>query len=66
MPMSAEKKPFNFENIAIRQDALPKRKIIKGVYDGAGMTFFISRGLGCVRLPLRFLADPEITVIELE
>lgn len=58
--------PFNIENLAIRKDLLPKRKIIDGVFDGAGMTFFISRGLGCVLLPLRFFADPEISIIELD
>ena len=58
--------PFNIENLAIRKDLLPKRRIIDGVFDGAGMTFFISRGLGCVLLPFRFFADPEITIVEFD
>ena len=58
--------PFNFENVAIRKDILPKRKVIKGVFDGAGVSFFISKGLGCVLVPFRFLAKPEITIVEIE
>lgn len=58
--------PFNLENLAIRKDILPKRRVIDGVFDGAGITFFISRGLGCVLVPFRFFADPEITILELD
>lgn len=58
--------PFRIEINAIRKDKLPRRKVIDGVFDGGGITFFISRGLGCVLIPFRFLAKPEISVIEIE
>ena len=60
------KLPFNLENLAIRKDLLPKRKVIEGVFDAGGVSFFISRGLGCVLLPLRLFSDPEISIVELE
>lgn len=58
--------PFRIEIKAIRKDKLPRRKVIDGVFDGGGITFFISRGIGCVLIPFRFLAKPEISVIEIE
>ena len=58
--------PFRIEIMAIRKDKLPRRKVINGVFDGAGLTFFIGRGIGCVLVPFRIFARPEITVIEFE
>ena len=58
--------PFRVEINVIRKDRLPRRKVIDGVFDGGGVTFFISRGIGCVLIPFRFLSKPEISVIEIE
>lgn len=58
--------PFGLENILFRKDELPKRKVIKGVFDGAGVKFFISVGIGCVLVPFRLLSRPEITLIKIE
>lgn len=58
--------PFRIEIMMIRKDILPRRKVEDGVFDGGGLTFFISRGIGCVLIPFRFLAKPEITVVEFE
>lgn len=58
--------PFRIEINVIRKDRLPRRKVIEGVFDGAGITFFISRGIGCVLIPFRLGSYPEITVVEIE
>lgn len=57
--------PFAMENKLFRKDLLPKRDVVKGVFDGAGVKFFISKGIGCVLVPFRFLTRPEITLIEI-
>lgn len=57
--------PFAIENKLFRKDLLPKRDVVKGVFDGAGVKFFISKGIGCVLVPFRFLTKPEITLIEI-
>lgn len=59
--------PWGLENTLFRKDILPKKnKVVKGVFDGVGVKFFISRGIGCILVPFRFLAPPEITVVEIE
>ena len=57
--------PFAMENKLFRKDLLPKRDVVKGVFDGAGVKFFISRGIGCVLVPFRFLSRPEISLIDI-
>lgn len=59
------KMPFRFEFIALRSDTLPQRNVIEGVFEHKGTTLFISRGVGCNKLPLRFLATPEVSVVEI-
>lgn len=56
--------PFGIEFKLIRKDELPKMHIIHGLYSLNGMQCFISRGIGCVRLPIRLGARPEINLIE--
>lgn len=58
--------PFGIENKIFRKDALPKKNVVKGVFDGAGIKFFISKGIGCIMVPFRFLSRPEMTFIEIE
>lgn len=57
--------PFRIEIRLIRKDILPRRNVIDGVFDGCGLTFFISRGIGCVLIPFRFFSKPEISIIEI-
>lgn len=57
--------PFSIENKVFRKDALPRRDVVKGSFDGAGVSFYISRGLGCVLVPFRFLSKPEVTLIDI-
>ncbi len=58
--------PFRLEIMVIRKDVLPRKRVINGVFDGAGVTFFIGRGIGCVLVPFRLFARPEITIVEFE
>lgn len=54
--------PFNLEFKLLRRDVLCRRGIDKGFHRVNGINTYISRGLGNVCLPLRFLSRPEITV----
>lgn len=58
--------PWGLENILFRKDLLPLQKVVMGVFDGFGVKFFISRGIGCVLLPFRLFSKPEISIIEIE
>lgn len=57
--------PLGIEFSILRKDALPKLGVIAGTYRINGITLFISKGLGCVRLPMRLKAVPEINIIEI-
>lgn len=57
--------PFKIEFTSLRKDALPKLDIIAGEYKINGITLFISKGIGCVRLPMRLKATPEVNIIEI-
>lgn len=54
--------PFNFEFKALRHEKLCKMGIRRGLYNIKGINLYISRGLGNVLFPLRFLSRPEITI----
>ena len=56
--------PFGIEFRVLRGDKLPRKGIINGVFDGYGTSFFISRGIGCGKLPFRLFARPEYTIVE--
>ncbi|MBR1798216.1 MAG: metallophosphoesterase [Clostridiales bacterium] len=56
--------PFGLE-FDIRHDELPHMNVIAGLHELNGIKVFISKGLGCVMLPLRIGARPEVNVIEL-
>lgn len=49
----------------LRRDDLPYRGIISGLHDIEGTKVYISKGLGCVLLPIRICARPEVNVIDL-
>jgi len=57
--------PFNLEFRLLRRDKLCKVGIKRGLHKFNGINLYISRGLGNVVVPLRFLSRPEITVYHL-
>lgn len=59
------KMPFRLEFAKLRTDILPHKKVVEGVFEYKGTTFFISRGLGCNILPIRFGSIPEASVVEI-
>ena len=40
-------------------------EFIKGMYDVNGSPLYVNRGLGCVGLPMRFRANPEVAILTL-
>ena len=56
--------PFGWEFV-LRHDELPYKGIISGLHDINGVKLFISKGIGCVFLPFRFFARPEINILEI-
>ncbi len=58
--------PFNIQNYTIRKDKLPRKGVVSGIYDAFGTEIFISRGVGCIFVPFRLRAYPEITYMEIE
>lgn len=57
--------PFHLEFILLRREKLPRLGFRRGLFVWRGITAYLSRGLGCVKLPLRLFSKPEITVIDL-
>ncbi len=58
------KMPFRLEFLVLRSDKLPQQKVIEGVFEHNGTTMFITRGVGCNKLPLSLGAYPEVSVVE--
>lgn len=58
--------PFKLEFRLLRREKLPRIGYYKGRVAWGGLIGYISRGLGCVQLPLRLFSLPELTVIELD
>ena len=59
------KMPFKLEFLVLRADNLPKMNVIEGVFEHSGTSLFITRGVGCNKLPLRLGAVPEVAVVEI-
>lgn len=57
--------PWNLEFFLLRKDELCKMGLRRGLHRVNDMKVYISRGLGNVVVPLRFLSRPEITVVYL-
>ena len=57
--------PLQMEFRLLRSDILPRQGIWRGVFSMLGYCGYITRGLGCVWLPLRFLSKPELTILDL-
>lgn len=56
--------PFGLEFV-LRHDELPFKGIISGLHEVNGIKMFISKGIGCVFLPLRIGARPEVNILEI-
>lgn len=59
------KMPFKLEFLLIRADSLPRKNVIEGIFEHNGTTLFITRGIGCNKLPFRLGALPEVSVVEI-
>lgn len=57
--------PFQLEFRLLRSEKLPRSGFYKGARQCGGMNAYISRGLGCVALPLRLFSKPELTLFHL-
>lgn len=57
--------PWNLEFFLLRKDELCKMGIRRGLHRVNDIKLYISRGLGNVVVPFRFLSRPEITVIHI-
>lgn len=57
--------PFNIEFKLMRKEKLCKMGIRRGLHKLNGINLYISRGIGNVCFPFRFLSKPEITVFYL-
>ena len=58
--------PFRLEYVLLREERLIKMNVLMGVFRHQGIRGFISKGVGCVLFPFRFLARPEINRIRLQ
>ena len=57
--------PIGFEFKLRKTDVLPAQGIFKGVHTVGNTKIFISRGIGCVKMPLRLGSRPEVSIVEL-
>lgn len=57
--------PFKLEYLLLRKDKLSRMGHIKGFATIRNNLVYISRGLGTVLVPFRFLSIPEVTVIDI-
>jgi len=56
--------PFKLEYRLLRGDRLPKEGINRGLFERNGIRGYISRGCGCVLIPLRLFSPPEVSIID--
>ena len=57
--------PFHLEFLLLRSEKLPRIGHFKGLFAWQGTQAYISRGLGCVSLPLRLFSRPELTLLDI-
>ena len=58
--------PLQLEFRLLRPEVLPRKGIWRGAFRLNGYTGYITRGLGCVWLPLRLFSRPELALLELQ
>ena len=56
--------PFHIESRILRDEMLVKMGINRGLNEIDGKKFYISRGIGNVMLPFRFLSKPEVIIVD--
>ena len=56
--------PLNIEFTLLKKDILPKKGIYYGFHTYNGMNLYITSGIGCSLLPIRFRSKAEIALIE--
>jgi hypothetical protein len=56
--------PFRLHSV-LRGDQLPRQGISQGLFSKNGVNGYITRGVGCVTLPIRFLAKPQVSHLTL-
>lgn len=54
--------PFNLEFILLRKDKLPHKGYVYGRYEYMENQIYISCGVGCNVIPLRFKSNPEVCI----
>ncbi|MBP3391683.1 MAG: metallophosphoesterase [Clostridia bacterium] len=57
--------PFNLEFTLLKEDRLPKEGYIYGLHDYKGFPLYVTSGLGCSLLPIRFGSFAEIAIFHL-
>ena len=57
--------PINIEFTVLRKDELPKKGVIAGLHEVSGTKLYISQGIGCVLLPFRICARPEVNILHI-
>jgi len=53
--------PFGLEYVLFRREQLSREGIRKGIFIKNGVCGYISRGVGCVLIPLRLFSKPQVT-----
>lgn len=56
--------PFRLEYKTLRSDRLCAEGVYGGHHSRNGVSGYISAGLGCVLIPFRFLAPPELSILD--
>lgn len=56
--------PFGLEYKFLRKEVLPREGIRKGIFTRGGVSGYISRGVGCVMIPLRLFSKPQVTHLD--
>ena len=54
--------PFNIEFTLLKNDRLPKKGIYYGFHNYKGIPLYITSGIGCSLLPIRFRSKAEIAI----
>ncbi|MBR5280966.1 MAG: hypothetical protein IKU26_08380, partial [Clostridia bacterium] len=57
--------PFNLEFTLLKKDQLPKEGYFYGYHDYKGFPLYITSGLGCSLLPIRFGSSAEVAIFHL-